>query len=420
MPRFVHAADLHLDSPLRNLDLKDAAPVAVLREAPRRALEALVRLCLNEAVDFLLLAGDVYDGDWRDFATGQFFCQQMRRLGEIPVFLIRGNHDAANKMTKDLPLPKNVRVFSGKKAESHTLDELQVAIHGQSFQEQEARDNLVRDYPAPTPGWLNIGLLHTSLEGSAVHGTYAPCGVEQLVNKGYDYWALGHIHQREVVNTSPAIVFPGNIQGRHVREVGPKGAYLVTLTPEGKSELDFRRLDVARWEVIEHIADPRLDRDELFAQAIASLRELAAREAEEDRLVVVRFRIRGASAAHATLQARTAESAVLFRESLQNELGEKVWLESVRFETTPPVAGTAENGTDDATAELSAVIAEFAADHQKLQAVAASLNILKDKLPSSLVNGDEPLDPSDPDWLAGLLGRVLPVLTDAGAGGDKS
>ena len=417
MFRFVHAADLHLDSPLRGLDLKESAPRAVIREAPRRALDALVRLCLDEEVDFLLLAGDIYDGDWKDFATGQYFRQQMRRLGDTQVILIRGNHDAANKMTRTLPLPKNVRVLAGTAAETHRIDSIRVAIHGRSFQDRETRENLVREYPPPIAGWFNIGLLHTSLAGAGTaHDTYAPCSEEQLVNKEYHYWALGHIHQRRVVcAAAPAIVFPGNIQGRHIREDGPKGAYLVAVDDDGGVDLQFRRLDVVRWEAIDCAADPNHDRDKVLEAAVGAVRELVA--SEEDRLIVVRYRITGPSHAHMVLQARSGEATEGLRELLRDEYGERVWLESVRFDTTPPVRATAE--LDDATAELNAVIEEFASDPQHLMAVAETLTALQDKLPAPLRNGDEPMNLTDPEWLKQLLGRVLPVLADAGSPGDR-
>ncbi len=420
MFRFVHAADLHLDSPLVGLDLKEDAPRELIREAPRRALEALVRLCLDEKADFLVLAGDIYDGDWKDYATGQFFIAQMRRLGDMPVFLIRGNHDAANKMTRALPLPKNVKVVGESAPETCRLHHLDAAIHGRSFQERETRDNLVREYPDPVPGWFNLGLLHTSLAGSNTgHDTYAPCSEEQLVNKGYDYWALGHIHQRCVVRQArPAIVFPGNLQGRHVRELGEKGAYLVEVDDDNTVSLAFRRLEVVRWEIVDHRAKRDLDALSVLKEAAAAVRAQA--EAETDRLLALRCRIVGQTDAHGMLQARRADFAEHFREMLRNEHGDRVWLESVRFETQPvQVEADPDGGLDDALAELRAVIEEFSAAPERLAAVASTLEVLKDKLPPAVRSANEPLLPTDPAWLAGLLGRVLPVLTDAGSTGGR-
>ncbi len=418
MFRFVHAADLHLDSPLVGLDLKEDAPREIIREAPRRALDALVRLCLDEKADFLVLAGDIYDGDWKDYATGQFFIAQMRRLGDLPVFLIRGNHDAANKMTRNLPLPKNVKLVGEVKAETCHLESLNVAIHGRSFQDREVRENLVREYPDPVPGCFNLGVLHTSLSGAnAEHDTYAPCSVEQLIDKGYDYWALGHVHQRHVIRTSdPAIVFPGNLQGRHVRETGEKGAYLVEVGDDNAVSLAFHRLDVVRWEAVEHRAKQDQDAENVLEDAIGAVRIHG--DAETERLLAVCCRITGQTEAHAALQSRRADFVEKFREMLRNEHGDRVWLESVRFETQP-VEAENDAGVDDALSELRAVIEEFRNDPQRLAGVASAMEALNDKLPSAVRSASEPLLPTDPAWLARLLDRVLPVLSDAGTTGGR-
>lgn len=229
--RFFHSADIHLDSPLRGLAGQEGNAVARVRTATREALHTLVGLAIEEKVDFLIIAGDLYDGDWRDYKTGLFFAAQMGRLNKegIPVYLLHGNHDAESQITRRLELPDNVHVFGTRKPETYVLDELQVALHGQSFRQRDITDNLVPDYPAPVSGTFNIGVLHTGLGGMGGHENYAPCAIEDLTNKGYDYWALGHVHQAGVLSEKPHVVFPGNLQGRHARETGAKGASLVTV-----------------------------------------------------------------------------------------------------------------------------------------------------------------------------------------------
>lgn len=231
MFRFIHAADPHLDSPLRGLEAHEGAPVDVLRRATRRAFENLIQLAIDEAVDFLVIAGDVYDGDWRDYSTGLFFRGQMARLNDkgIPVFLIAGNHDAASVVSKKLVLPGNVSVFSTRTAESKELEGLPVVIHGRGFPQREVTENIAKEYPDAVPSKFNLGLLHTSLTGRPGHDRYAPCSEEDLTTKGYGYWALGHIHQPEIISQDPWIVFAGNCQGRHVKETGARGCRLVTV-----------------------------------------------------------------------------------------------------------------------------------------------------------------------------------------------
>ena len=216
MFKFLHAADLHLDSSLRGLERYERAPVEAMQHATRRALVHLVDLALEEKVHFVLLAGDLWDGDWRDYNSGLFFVQQMARLHDsrIPVFLIAGNHDAANRMTRSLRLPDGVRVLDADAPETVLLADLGVALHGQSFAQYNITDDLSLRYPAARPGCFNIGMLHTSATGREGHERYAPCSVEGLLAKGYDYWALGHVHKREILYDDPLIVFPGNTQGR--------------------------------------------------------------------------------------------------------------------------------------------------------------------------------------------------------------
>jgi len=193
MFKFLHAADIHLDSPMKGLDRYEGAPVEGGAGSRRgRRWRNLVRLAVEERVAFVLIVGDLYDGDWRDFNTGLFFAKQTARLRDegIPVVLIRGNHDAANAMTRDLK-PENVRVLRAEAAETFTLNDLDVAFHGQSFATRAVVDNLARAYPAKVPGAFNIGVLHTALDGREGHERYAPCTVDDLRRLEYGYWGAG-------------------------------------------------------------------------------------------------------------------------------------------------------------------------------------------------------------------------------------
>jgi DNA repair protein SbcD/Mre11 len=199
--KLVHAADLHLDSPLRGLERYPGAPAERMRGATRAALQNLVDLCIRERAGLLVLAGDLYDGDWPDYATGMFFATQMLRLAEanIEVAWIRGNHDAVSVITRHLRLPSHVRELPYGHAATEAYPDLGVAVHGQGFVQREVVDDLAKGYPERIPSLLNVGLLHTALEGRELHGRYAPTTLDVLRSKGYDYWALGHVHTREVV-----------------------------------------------------------------------------------------------------------------------------------------------------------------------------------------------------------------------------
>jgi DNA repair protein SbcD/Mre11 len=251
--RFVHTADLHLDSPLRSLALRNAELAGLVRSATRNALVRIVDLCLAEGVDALLIAGDLYDGSQTSMNTALFLAGELRRLDDagIRTFIIRGNHDAQSQVTRELTLPPSVHVFSGrsKPVLAKTLENGRtVHVHGMSFADPHAPESLLPHFHPPMADGINIGMLHTSLSGSAGHDPYAPCGVADLERHGFDYWALGHIHQRQVHSQKPCIVMPGMPQGRDINEAGVKGVTLVAIDDDGHLALEERPIGAAVFE----------------------------------------------------------------------------------------------------------------------------------------------------------------------------
>ena len=336
MFRFIHTADAHIDSPLQGLEAYEGAPVAALRGATRLAFENLIDLALDEVVDFLLIAGDLYDGDWKDFSTGLFFTRQMARLKSagVRVYLISGNHDAASVLTRRLSLPDNVRVFSTRAAESKRDPYLSVVIHGRGFPHRAVPENLVYEFPAPVPGAFNIGLLHTSLTGAPGHDTYAPCTLRDLIQKGYHYWALGHVHQPQVLSRDPWIVFPGNLQGRPIRETGPRGCQLVTVSDALEVvSVESRHLDVVRWECVRVDVSETVDPSEALARVGDGLREALARA--EGRLLAARIRLTGASGLHERFKRDLPWVRAECIAQGQIAGGDGVWIEEVEVDTTP-------------------------------------------------------------------------------------
>jgi DNA repair protein SbcD/Mre11 len=419
MVRFIHAADIHLDSPLKGLEQYEGAPVDEIRGATRRALENLVALSLERRVDFIVIAGDVYDGDWKDHNTGLFFVGQMHRLREagIPVVMISGNHDAANKMTHSLRLPDNVELLSHTRpatATSSVLRELGVAVHGRSFAKQAETGNLAREYPSKSAGMLNIGLLHTSLQGgSDLHEPYAPCDLDDLRGKGYDYWALGHIHQREQVSNDPPIVFSGNLQGRHIRERDAKGCCIVELNDGAQPEIEFAPLDVFRWELCRIDASALNQPDDLPA---VFARELESLTCKHDGIPLgVRVEVRGKTAIHDKLASDRRQWTNELRAVALGAGAGGTWVEKVQFHTDPIDAP----GSTDLSGPVAALcdyFDELATNDAGVRELAATLDDLKSSLPDELTSSTDPLMLDDPqrvrEWLVEVRPLLLSVLTE--------
>ncbi|MBV8900342.1 MAG: DNA repair exonuclease [Verrucomicrobia bacterium] len=381
--KFVHAADIHLDSPLRGLERYEGAPVHDLRGATRKAFEKLVDLCIEEKADFLLIAGDLYDGDWHDYNTGLFFSRQMVRLREaqIAVFLIRGNHDAESKITRQLRLPDNVRSFATHEAETVRLEHLGAALHGRSFATQAMTENLALSYPAPLDGFFNIGILHTSADGRPGHENYAPCSQGDLAAKGYGYWALGHIHRREVLHGGePWIVFPGNLQGRHIRETGEKGCTVVSVNDSHETVVEHRVLDVVRWCECDVDVDGLDSTDDLLTRVQPALGR-AVRKAG-DRLLAVRLTLHGSCEAHRALVTRP-DGFIAEVRALGNDLGH-VWIERVEFDTRAPVDLDAIAQQGDPLGQLVRFTRTLKTDPARVQELVAGFQGLRRKLPAEL------------------------------------
>lgn len=350
---FLHAADLHIDSAMRQLTQYEHAPIEVFRNATRKAFENLVTTALEERVGFVVLAGDLFDDSWRDYNTGVFFGTQLARLAKasIPVFILRGNHDSESEVVAQLSWPDNVRRFSATAPETYTLDTLQVKLHGQSFLRRETKENLAVRYPMATPGWFNIGVLHTALSLSTSHAPYAPCTEAELAAKGYDYWALGHVHERQVVSEKPWIVFPGNLQGRSVRETGPRGATLVSVKDGKVASVVPLVLDVVRWAHLKLDATGLETPDEI----IDALKGLVLQEAEGTggRPLAVRLEVTGRSLAF-EMAAQHAHWRAQLLVWLQTLRGTQVWLEKLELGLrAPPESSVADS---NALAQFKAAI----------------------------------------------------------------
>lgn len=392
---FLHAADLHLDSPLKGLDPE--APSARIRRATRDALVNMVDFAREKQVAFVLLAGDLYDGDWRDWRTGQFLVQQLGLLVRdgIEVVAISGNHDADQVLTRKLPIPG---LLSADEPGTRLLGHVPVAVHGQGFSMPAIQTNLALGYPAPVDGLFNIGLLHTAC-GSSAHENYAPCTVEDLVRRGYDYWALGHVHTRAELSRDPWIVFPGNLQGRHINEEGARGATLVTVQDGRVVSAEHHPLDVLRWQRLAVDVSEVSGLEVVLHQVRLSLEN--ALTAAQGRLLVVRITLSGECQAHADLVKSSDETLNQVR-GVAAELAttDELWIESVVIATQPAVDLEAMRAQPGAIGsliealerppEIDASLRGFVADQLRradgaLPADHPALEISKGRIPEYLV-----------------------------------
>ncbi|MNH99395.1 putative metallophosphoesterase YhaO [compost metagenome] len=384
--RFIHAADLHLGSPFQGLALKDADLAELFVEASRKAFSALVDEAVERKVDFFIVAGDVYDGDWKDNKIGLFFNREVARLERagIPVFLLKGNHDAESVITRTITLPKNVSEFPTGKPGTFRLEHLKVALHGQGFAERSANENLALAYPRPEAGWFNIGVLHTSLTGREPHAPYAPCSVEDLRSRGYDYWALGHVHDFEIVAKDPLVVFPGNLQGRSIRETGAKGAVLVTVE-DGRIAYERLITDSARFAELTIAVEADDTPAALLRRVEYAIEPIA--DAMEGRPLALRVRITGKSRVRNQLLSKAED----FRDEVQAACHRghaDIWLEKLDLRIEPD-DGASERSSG--TLGLDGLLTMEGFPPELLEEASARIAEIAARLPGGSGAGDLPL-----------------------------
>ncbi|CAM2956775.1 DNA repair exonuclease [Paenibacillus sediminis] len=343
--RFIHAADLHLDSLFIGLSGVTDQVRAHLRESTFAALENLVQLGVEEKVDFIVLSGDIYDAGQSSLRAQLRFQEAMQQLEHhgIPVYMIHGNHDPLDSPKANLRVPSNVHVF-GPEVEKviachRGTGEPVAVVGGVSYRTSSITDNLALSFTRDSASNLfHIAILHANVDGNNEHDSYAPCTRNDLFRSGFDYWALGHIHKRQVLSVSPAIVYPGNIQGRHIKETGPKGCYVVDVNEESKCSLTFHELANVRWYEEELSIDGMQTEEDLklnIEELLDVIREKSARK-----MSLVRIHITGRGILHHKLEAGYVLEDLLQeirrREAL-HPVHQLVWIEKIKVATSAEV-----------------------------------------------------------------------------------
>ena len=349
--RFVHAADLHIDSPFKGLLKYEPRVAQRLKEATFEAYSNLIDLCISQNAEFLVIAGDVYDGADRSVQAQMRFRDGLARLGEhgIQAFVVHGNHDPLDGRLSRIRMPESAHVFGAKPewmiaaANGTAIAQIQ----GVSYPTREVHDNLALRFEPPSGGLFAIGLLHCNVGGIAEHDDYAPCTVQELAGTGIDYWALGHVHTRQTLKASaPVIAYPGNLQGRQPNESGARGALVVDVDESGRVATRFEPLDVVRWDSLTVSIDGLSDLDALLEAAHAEIEVGRADAGGRD--LVCRIALIGRGPLHRDL---SAENAI---DDLSEELRGNyvavtpfIWVERISDRTAPQVDIEALTERDD-------------------------------------------------------------------------
>lgn len=344
--RFLHAADLHLDSRFAGLMHLPAPVRSYLRESTFAAFGRLICLAVEEEVDFVVISGDIYDMTEVSLQGQLRFHEGLKQLGEhgIGVFMIHGNHDPLDGPRLQARVPEHVTVFGGDApglaAAYRRRDGKEVAvISGISYPTAKVTENTALRFQRKRGSELfHIALLHGNVDGDLLHETYSPCSRRDLIGQGFDYWALGHIHKRRVLHEKPYIIYPGNIQGRSVKETGAKGCYIVDVQENGEAVLHFHELNVVRWDVRELPIEGLEHEADWITAVEQSIEEI--REEHPGIMSVVRYRLTGRGGLHRLLTERGAVSDLLAelqrRETLRAERGAfqgMVWPEGFAVES---------------------------------------------------------------------------------------
>ncbi len=337
--RFIHCADLHLESPFEGIHSASPEVAQILREATFRSFENIINLAIQQEADFIVIAGDIYDGADRNLRAQWRFHELLRKAGKsgIKFYISHGNHDPLSGWEPGLKLPENVHRFAENNVErvfvsrgNNTL----ACIYGISYHTREVKENLASRFPKKGEEPFAIGILHCNVGGSTDHDNYAPCTANDLMSCGMDYWALGHIHTRKILADEPYIIYSGNTQGRSVRETGEKGCYVVNVDDQGYADAEFFATDVVRW-FVEDVSIADIDDLDMLRDILTGKKE-ELRAKADGRPVIVRLQLSGRGEIHSQLRNQESENLASLNDDEQYK-GEFVWVESLQINTRPPV-----------------------------------------------------------------------------------
>jgi DNA repair exonuclease SbcCD nuclease subunit len=381
---FIHTADLHLDSPFKGISEVSEEISLELADATFKSFNRIIDLCIEKQVDFILIAGDIYDGADRSLRAQLRFRDGLKRLSDagIKAYIVHGNHDPLDGWSANLEWPENVHIFNGKSVEevSFEKDGEEIAqIYGISFHNREMKANLTNKFPTISQtkkALFTIGMLHCNVGTNTGHEPYAPCTLHDLITRNFDYWALGHVHKKAIVNDdNPLVIYPGNPQGLHPKETGARGCFLVNVDESGEPTAEFIEVDSIRWFVEALSIDSLCTEQELISQ-IHNCIEKIWKEAE-GRSSVCRIILTGRSVLHSSI-ARKGVLDDILKDIREDEEGGKqfVWIESIEDNTNPEIDRKSLLEREDFIGDLVKLFEEFSHDETKIAELRESLEPL--------------------------------------------
>ena len=305
--RFIHCSDLHIDSPFKGLASQVPSLTERLRESTFQAFHKIVKLALEEKVDAVLIAGDIFDGADRSLQAQLKFRRGLQELSQegIPSFIVHGNHDPSNSWSHTLDWPEGTTIFPGNKVERFPVmrgGKTLAWIYGISYPQKEVNENLALKFNKDQTQGFAVGLLHANVGQQPGHDNYAPCSLQDLISRDFDYWALGHIHEFKILREdNPCIVYSGNSQARHLKETGPKGCCLVTLNSGAPANIRFVATDVVSYRSAKVDVSGNSSINEVLLAIQSQVEELAKESLTHEGLVA-RLVLTGRTAIHNELQ----------------------------------------------------------------------------------------------------------------------
>lgn len=364
--RFIHAADLHLDTPFSGLIHMPENILQQIRESTFRAFDRLIEICIEEQADFLCLSGDIYEQNLRSLRAQIHLQKGLCRLRDhgIRAYIIHGNHDPDDGSKASLAWPENVHFFSSQQVEAVPfLKEGKIAatIYGQSYPTAKFTKNIVKNYMKRPDCPFAIGLLHTNLEGHPEHDNYAPAKMQDLLQAGFDYWALGHIHKRGILSDKhPAVVYPGNTQGRNIKETGEKGCYAVEVSNNEIREIRFIPTHFVRWEQIAAGLEQTETMQDVLDRLYIHIEQI---KTSVNTPLILRLLLTGETNMHFEIK----QPGVL--QDLADSINEEfiretnwVWIESIQAYTRPPLTMESLKHEDPFLADFFTIIDEWKKD----------------------------------------------------------